>query len=182
VVVIDKVDEPAYMGGDYERMFLFIKPLLRNKLLQTSGIHFKMLLPEQLHMNVRKASTTEANVGRLDKANVIHPLTWTGEQLYEMLAERASVCRTGDAAGVFQLSQMLGDDLPPDQLIRELERMRIPRYAAKFMNRLVADTCASLPPEMPEATLPKIPASVFYKVSQDLESDIRDTAQTLQEI
>jgi len=93
VVVIDKVDEPSMIQGDYAQMSDFIKPLWNNKLLQTSGVQFKMLLPAQLYKTIRKAGGDLLNIARLDKANMIHPLTWSGEQLYEILSERAAVCR-----------------------------------------------------------------------------------------
>lgn len=183
VVVIDKVDEPSMIQGDYDQMSDFIKPLWNNKLLQTSGIQFKMLLPAQLYKTIRKAGGDLLNIARLDKANMIHPLTWSGEQLYEILCERAAVCRdsaNGDLS--FDLQQLFDPQITREQLISTLARTRIPRYAAKFMNRVLAESCQTMLSSDVKDQVPHVPTNIFHKVAAEIETEIRNDAQDLLEV
>lgn len=183
VVVIDKVDEPSFIKGDYNLMADFIVPLWNNKLLQTNGIDFKMLLPAQLHRIIRKADSDLLNTARLDKANMIHPFTWSGKHLYEMLSERTQVCHETPDKNDFTLRQIFADDVSVDEIILQLERTKIPRYASKFLNRALVDACDTiLTEDLKEGELPKIPRNVFLQAATDLERDIKNDAQDLQEI
>lgn len=182
VVVLDKVDEPAMVHGDYELMSDFIKPLWNNKLLQTSGVQFKMLLPAQLYKTIRKADSDLLNAARLDKANLIHPLTWTGEQLYEILAERAAVCRDSEDGLDFDLHTLFDPQISREELLDTLGKLRIPRYAAKFMNRAMAEACQAILTEEVGQDKPRIPPAVFYKVSAEVQTEIRNDAQDLMEV
>ncbi len=183
VVVIDKVDEPTVIQGDYDQMSDFIKPLWNNKLLQTSGIQFKMLLPAQLYKTIRKAGADLLNIARLDKANMIHPLTWSGEQLYEILCERAAVCRENrDGELSYDIQGLFDPQLTKEQLISTLARTRIPRYAAKFMNRVLAESCLVTLSSDVKDSVPRIPMNIFHKVAAEIETEIRNDAQDLLEV
>ncbi len=182
VVVLDKVDEPSMIQGDYEAMGRFIQPLWNNKLLQTSGIQFKMLLPAQLYRTIRKADSDLLNAARLDKANMIHPLTWSGEALYEILSERAAVCKKQRQDLEFDLHALFDPQISRDLLIDTLGRLRMPRYAAKFMNRLVAEACQVILGEDTREQPPRIPASIFHKVAAETETEMRNEAQDLLEV
>jgi hypothetical protein len=182
VVVVDKVDEPSMVHGDYDRMSDFIRPLWNNKLLQTSGIQFKMLLPAQLYKTIRKGDSNLLNAARLDKANLIHPLTWSGEQLYEILSERAAVCRQGRNGLDFDLKSLFDADVSRDEVIAALAKTRIPRYGAKFMNRAIAEACQMiLAQDLGEKT-PVVSRGVFYRVAAEIETEIRNDAQDLLEV
>ncbi len=181
-MVIDKVDEPSVVHGDYDRMSDFIRPLWNNKLLQTSGIQFKMLLPAQLYKTIRKADSNLLNAARLDKANLIHPLTWSGEQLYEILSERAGVCRQGHDGMDFDLKSLFEDDISRDEVIAALGKTRIPRYGAKFMNRTIAEACQIILGRDLGDKVPRVPRGVFYKVASEIETEIRNDAQDLLEM
>lgn len=183
VVVIDKVDEPSVIQGDYDQMSDFIKPLWNNKLLQTSGIQFKMLLPAQLYKTIRKAGGDLLNIARLDKANMIHPLTWSGEQLYEIFCERAAICReNGDGNLEFDLKELFDPQISREQLISTLARTRIPRYAAKFMNRVLAESCQITLASDVKDQMPFVPMNIFHKVAAEIETEIRNDAQDLLEV
>jgi hypothetical protein len=182
VVVIDKVDEPVMIQGDYERMSDFVKPLWNNKLLQTSGIQFKILLPAQLYRTVRKAGSDLLNAARLDKANVIYPLTWSGENLYEILSARAAACRQNHEDLDFDLRSFFDPDISREELVASIGKTRIPRYAAKFMNRAMAETClATLTQNLGEKA-PAIPRSIFYRMAAEIEAEMRNDTQDLLEV
>lgn len=181
-VIIDKVDEPTMISGDYDKMADFIIPLWNNKILQMAGLSFKMLLPAQIHERIRKANSELSNVARLDKANVIYPFTWSGEHLYEILSERAAVCAEGGVTREFALEQLFDDEITRDMLIAELAKLALPRHAGKFMYRCLSDACTNLiASDLAEGKQPKIPARVYYKVVSDFDTELRNYAQDLQE-
>ncbi len=181
-VVIDKVDEPTMVSGDYERMADFVLPLWNNKVLQTSGIHLKMLLPAQLYDRVRKGDSRLLNMARLDKANIIYPLTWSGEHLYEMLSERAAVCLKPGAGDTFDLQQLFDAGVTRDSLIQELAKMKLPRHAAKFLHRCLCEAATSiLPGDIENGELPTVPSRVFYRLSERFEAEMDQYARDMQE-
>lgn len=182
VIVIDKVDEPAMIQGDYQRMSDFIRPLWNNKLLQTSGIQFKMLLPAQLYKTIRKADSDLLNAARLDKANLIHPLTWSGEHLYEILSERAAVCRQAHNGLDFDLRSLFDVDITREELVATLGKCRIPRYASKFMNRALTEACQTILARDLADKTPVIPRNVFYKVAAEIDTEMRNDTQDLLEV
>ncbi len=181
-VVIDKVDEPTLINGDYNRMGDFIVPLWNNKVLQTSGINLKMLLPAQIYDRVRKADAQLLNTARLDKANIIHPLTWSGEHLHEMLAERASACRLDNPGEPFDLQQLFAPEVSREMVVNELAKLRLPRHAGKFMHRCLCEGCTSIMPgSLDPNELPVIPEHVFHKVSERFETELENYTRDLQE-
>ncbi len=179
IVVIDKVDEPSMIQGKEDRMTEFIWPLWTNKLLQTSGVQYKMLLPAQLYNAIRKDDSLW-EVMRPDKTNLINPLTWSGEHLYEMLSERAAVCLAPQAeARSFELRSLFDPSISREQLVQQLGRMAIPRFAAKFVHRALREACESLLAEdAPQEARPTIPVHAFHKVSADMETEIQTYRQT----
>ncbi len=182
VVVIDKVDEPSMVHGNYDRISEFILPLWNNKLLQTSGVHFKMLLPAQLNRTIRKAHGDLLNTARLDKANMIYPFTWSGKHLHEILSERATACLSEQKNGEFDLHTLFAGDVSRDELVLELDRARIPRYAAKLMNRSLSEACENiLSHEVAEGELPKISGRVFHRVATEIATEMRNDTQDLLE-
>jgi len=182
VVVIDKVDEPSAVQGNYDRISEFILPLWNNKLLQTTGVHFKMLLPAQLNRTIRKAHGDLLNTARLDKANMIYPFTWSGKHLHEILSERATACMGEQKNGEFDLHTLFGGDVSREELILELDRARIPRYAAKLINRSLSEACENiLSHELADGELPKIPGRVFHRVSTQIATEMRHDTQDLLE-
>ncbi|MFP4191514.1 MAG: hypothetical protein ACLFU6_05510 [Candidatus Hydrogenedentota bacterium] len=181
-VVIDKVDEPTLINGDYTRMGDFIVPLWNNKVLQTSGINLKMLLPAQLYDRVRKADAQLLNTARLDKANIIYPLTWSGEHLYEMLAERASACRVENPGEPFDLQQLFAPEVSRETVVNELAKLKLPRHAGKFMHRCLCEGCTSIMPgSVGPQELPVIPEHVFHKISERFEAELQNYTRDLQE-
>jgi hypothetical protein len=178
-VVIDKVDEPTLIRGDADRMCEFIRPLINNKLAQFEKLHFKMLLPNQLNVLRRKADPQAAIEQRLDKFNVIDPFLWSGVDLYQMLLERVTVC-SEDGTDMSDLQGLFDPDIQKMDVVGQLEKLKTPRYANKFMDRLIRETCSS---EMGgDRDLPGIPAKVFYRVSADMEAEIRSDIQDLKEL
>lgn len=180
IVVMDKVDEPMTIHGSVDKMADFIRPLLTNKLLHDDKLHFKLLIPNQLHIIIRKADSETANKFRLDKANVIYPFEWSGADLYQMLTERLSVRAHSNASEV-DLQNFFGQELGKEDVIAQLDKLKTPRYANKFMDRLVRASCSTARKDEDES-LPVISAKTFYRVSAEMESDIRTDAQDLGEI
>ena len=185
-VVMDKIDEPSAISGDAEKMIDFAKPLLNNKILQTSGINFKLLFPEQLIDPIRRADSAFHNQARLDKANMLHPFSWSGEHLYEILDERGQACRNPQAdetnATPFRLQQLFDDDVTRDMVIAELGKLGIPRFATKFLFRCIGAASESIFEEsLTEGQLPKVTAKVFYWTSSQFENEKRTYASDFKE-
>lgn len=180
-VVIDKVDEPTMLAGSYARMSSFIRPMWNNKLLQTSGIHFKMLLPEQLYEPIRKGDPDLVLLARPDKANMIR-LEWSGEHLYEMLIERATVCKTGQDGRDYDLQNLFDPEISRMELVAELSKTRMPRYAAKLLNRLLVETCESTLDADVQDTIPRITSKVFHQVTAEYHREMQDLTKDLQDV
>ncbi len=54
IVLVDRVDEPALISGDPDRMKALVWPMLDNKFLQQEGVGVKLLLPIELrHLLMR---------------------------------------------------------------------------------------------------------------------------------
>jgi hypothetical protein len=181
VVVMDKIDEPSMIHGDYEHMAEFIKPLWNNKLLQTSGVQFKMLLPAQLYRTVRKAQGDLLNQARLDKANMIYPFTWSGKHLHEMLAERCSACLGNGETDQFDLKNLFADEVTREEIIEQLDKMKIPRYSSKLMNMAIVTACENILAQELNGQKPYISGKVFYKCCTELETEMRNDIQDLLE-
>lgn len=179
-VVIDKVDEPTMLAGSYARMSEFIRPMLNNKMLQTSGIHFKMLLPEQLYEPIRKGDPELILLARPDKANMIH-LEWSGEHLYEMLTERATVCKAGQDGRDFDLQDLFDPEISRAEIVAELSKTRMPRYAAKLFNRLLVETCESTLDADVQDTIPRITSKVFHQVTAEFNREMQGLTKDLQD-
>ena len=180
VVVVDKVDEPVLIHGDEKMMVDFIRPLLNNKLLQFEGLHFKMLLPYQLNVLRRRADSETANEARLDKANVIDPFLWSGMDLHQMLTERISACST-DGTDPIDLQSLFAPSISRSEVVAELEKLKTPRNANKFMDRLIRGAC-SMDSSSQEGSMPQIPSKVFHRVSAEMDTEMRHSAQDLGEI
>ncbi|MBI5095912.1 MAG: hypothetical protein HZB26_26195 [Candidatus Hydrogenedentes bacterium] len=160
VVVVDKVDEPLQINGDPGKMFHLVKPLLNNKVLQTKELTFKLLLSLEIDKEIQKQGDDFDKVFRPDKANLIRPLTWTGEHLYEMLTERARACFTDSArAATFSLSDVFEDSIDRGAIVTELDKTRIPRTATKFLGHCLTTACQS---EL-NSERPLIPRDVWIK-------------------
>ncbi|HEX72523.1 MAG TPA: hypothetical protein ENN65_04345 [Candidatus Hydrogenedentes bacterium] len=179
-VVIDKVDEPTMLAGSYTHMSEFIRPMWNNKMLQTTGIHFKMLLPEQLYEPIRKGDPELMLLARPDKANMIH-LEWSGEHLYEMLIERATVCKAGQDGRDFDLQDLFDPQISRAEIVAELSKTRMPRYAAKLFNRLLVETCESTLDADVQDTIPRITSKVFHQVTAEFNREMQGLTKDLQD-
>lgn len=164
VVLVDRVDEPTMINGDYDRMTALVRPLWNNKLLQLRGYHFKLLLPVQLYDAVRSASREEGAGARWDKQKIIWPFEWSGEELFEMLSRRMQVCRD-DKDKLYPLDRLLDEELTRQEVIESLKGRHQPRMAMKFVHDLIAHACKTHDPTMTEAALPRVPRRVFYEMT-----------------
>jgi hypothetical protein len=100
-----------------------------------------------------------------------------------MLSERCQVCHQTPDKNDFALRQFFADDVNVDEIVSQLERTKIPRYASKFMNRALVDACDTiLSEDLKGDELPKISRKVFLQAATDLERDIKNDSQDLQEI
>ncbi len=85
-----------------------------------------------------------------------------------------------DGTDMSDLQGLFDPDIQKMDVVGQLEKLKTPRYANKFMDRLIRETCSS---EMEgDRDLPGIPAKVFYRVSADMEAEIRSDIQDLKEL
>jgi len=91
-----------------------------------------------------------------------------------------AVC--GDGKEDATLSELFDADISRDDIIKQLERMRIPRYASKLMNGLIAAACDQVLADGATGVKPSISRDVFNRVSSRVEDEIRSETQDLLEV
>ncbi len=143
LVVVDRVDEPALIAGDVERMRTVVWPLFNNAFLQQEGVAVKMLLPIELRHALMRESAAFFQQARMDKQNMVEQLGWTGPMLYDICDTRIAACRLASATGrSLTLCDLFAPEITRDALIEALEQMRQPRDAFKFVYACIIDHCA----------------------------------------
>ncbi len=179
VVVMDKVDEPALINGDRERMESFVWPLWNNRILQLHpNLSFKMLLPRQLYETVRKASSEKANEARFDKQKIIYPFRWGDQQLHDMMSDRLRICRA-DQSQPYSLDNLFASAISRREVLGALDKLRQPRFVLSYLYRLIAETCAQLDQDGEQPV--QIPHEVFYQITASINEDLKHYYQTLGE-
>lgn len=150
LVVIDRVDEPALIAGDVERMRSVVWPLLNNSYLQQEGVASKLLLPIELRHALMRESAAFFQQARMDKQNMVEQLAWTGPMLYDLCDTRLAACRAAAMTGgstpampAITLGDLFAADVPREMIVESLEQMRQPRDAFKLVYQCIADHCAT---------------------------------------
>jgi hypothetical protein len=146
---IDRVDESTMLGGREDWTRVFIESVLDHKLLQQPNIGFKIFLPIELSQIHTGASVDALKRMRLDKANIVEELRWTGQELYQIATERlrAAVVE-GQHAQRIELSDLMHDDVTPIVLREALNELGTPRHAFRFLSNLFSDYARNLPDEI----------------------------------
>jgi len=179
VIIMDKVDEPSLINGHKGRMEQFVWPLWNNRILQLDpNLSFKMLLPSQLYESVRKATGDKANEARFDKQKIIYPFRWSNHQLYDMMSDRLRICR-GDRHTPYPLSNLFDQTIEKEKILAVLEKLRQPRFVLNYLYRLLAEACANQEYEPDQPV--RVNREVFYRVTANIEEDIKEYYQNLGE-
>lgn len=188
LVVVDRVDEPALIAGDVERMRTVVWPLFNNAFLQQDGVAVKMLLPIELRHALMRESAAFFQQARMDKQNMVEQLGWTGPMLYDLCDTRIAACRlavgTGASVGpgrVLTLCDLFAPEITRDALIEALEQMRQPRDAFKLVYACIIDHCARTvearvrPADQDDAIGERASADVHagYRVSKQVFDETR---------
>ncbi|MDB4678756.1 hypothetical protein OAE79_00325 [Rhodopirellula sp.] len=139
VVLMDRVDEPHLTGGKAELMQRFTWPILDNKLLKHPGIGFKIMLPQELHREVERASREFHERARLDKQNVIPAFQWTGESLYDLARARMLACAA--EGSVPEPQNLFSPQISEDRLLAAFQSLRVPRHLFRLLYRVLVDHC-----------------------------------------
>jgi hypothetical protein len=154
-VLYDRVDEPAAVNGDAQKMRSIIWPLFNNKFLQQNGIGFKLLLPMDLGHLLRKEDANFFQLARFDKQNLIERLEWTGPTLYDICSSRLQGCQ-GDEGKVKKLADLFDESVTPDELVDALDQMQQPRDAFKFLYAVIQEHCQNSTDETPQWRIPQL--------------------------
>ncbi|MGH7134033.1 MAG: hypothetical protein ACREJO_19065 [Phycisphaerales bacterium] len=141
IVVIDRVDEPALVAGDPERMKAIVWPVLNSRLLHTDGLGIKLLLPIELRHMLMRESAAFFTAARLDKQNLVEDLSWSGATLYDLCNLRLAACRREGAESPTTLADLFAEDVVREELLGALNEMRQPRDAFRFIYRCIATHC-----------------------------------------
>lgn len=147
-VLIDRVDESALLAGDAEAMQQFIEPLLQHKLLQLEDVALKMFLPIELSRLSLGARPDDLKRMRLDKANVVDELRWSGQELLEIANQRLRASSTDSASP--RLVEFLDGDLAESDLREAFQDLGTPRVCFGFLGALMAEHARELPEELDE--------------------------------
>lgn len=155
IVVVDRIDEPTLISGDGGRMKSVIWPLLNNKLLQQSGIGFKLLLPIELRYALLKESSAFFQEARLDKQHLVDRLTWSGAMLYDLCDARLQACRAPDVEPI-SLTDLFADDVTQQDLVDALDQMHQPRDAFKFLYACLSEHCSNVTKQSGQWRVPRL--------------------------
>ena len=127
-------------------MLLF--PLLNNKLLRHPRIGFKLLLPNELESYVYSEFNNLGDRMRIDKQNVIFKFDWTGQTLFDLMAERMKACAQSEQCP--QPLDLFDPKINVEQLVSALAELRTPRTLFKFLYELISEHCKKHINNMPE--------------------------------
>lgn len=155
IVLIDRVDEPALVSGEPEKMRSLIWPLFNNKFLQQDRFGVKMLLPIELRHLLLREDGEFFQKARLDKQNMIDRLMWSGTMLYDMCSRRLRACQRSDAEEI-SLDSLFDEDVSHQDLIDALEQMHQPRDAFKFVYQVISEHCSNVPQDLAVWRIPRL--------------------------
>ena len=176
IVLVDRVDEPALINSDSERMKNLIWPMLNNKFLQQERCGIKMLLPIELGQLLEKESKEFRQQARLDKQNLVNPLRWTGTTLYDLCSARFRNCQKGSADSFEELKDLFADDVDTRDLVDALDQMHQPRDAFKFLYSVILRHCQNTPGSDETYRIPRLTLDyVRQEQSQRVMNLYRDT-------
>lgn len=148
-VLVDRVDESTFLGGAADSMHAFIEPLLEHKLLQFEGLGLKLFLPIELSRLTMHASSEELKRMRLDKANTVQELIWTGQELLSIANQRlAAVATESGEAGAPRLSDFFAPEVHEDDLREALHNLGTPRLCFGFLGTLFTEHTRELPDDL----------------------------------
>lgn len=154
VIIVDRVDEPTLISGDYDRMRAVVWPMLNNKFLQQDGMGVKMLLPVELRYALYKESAAFFQEARLDKQNMVDRLSWTGAMLYDLCASRLHACLAPGATPL-SLLDLFSEEVTRSDLVDALDQMHQPRDAFKFLYRCLSEHCSNVTRDDKNVRIPK---------------------------
>jgi hypothetical protein len=152
VVIVDRLDEPHLINGAAERMRLVIWPMLDNKFLKSTGLGFKLLLPEELYRFIERENEQFNQRARLDKQNLVPSLEWSGETLYDIASARVKAASVGTPPAT--LGDLFDKSVDQRRLIDGLRSLRVPRQLFKYLYRLLVAHCHAHTEEQPVYQIP----------------------------
>jgi len=155
LVLIDRVDEPALVNGDPDKMRELIWPLFNSKFLQQDRFGVKMLLPIELRHALFKESSAFFQEARLDKQSLVERLTWTGPMLYDLCNARLRSC-LAKGTEPLNLIDLFAEDVTRNDVVDALDQMHQPRDAFKFVYRCLNEHCANVTADQNEWRIPKL--------------------------
>lgn len=154
VVLLDRVDEPAVINSDPQKMKSLVWPLFNNKFLQQDGVGIKLLLPIELRDLLRKEDAAFFQRARLDKQHMVERLVWSGTMLYDLCSRRLQACREEGTEQV-ALTDLFEEEVTRQDLIDALDQMQQPRDAFKFLYRVIQEHCSNVPHDQPQWRIPR---------------------------
>ncbi|MEM1453123.1 MAG: hypothetical protein AAF957_19815 [Planctomycetota bacterium] len=152
-VLMDRVDEATMLSGRADLMRPFVESLLEHRLLQFEGLALKLFLPIELARLYLGASPADLKSMRLDKANSIPELRWTGQELVGVAAQRLRAVRSEEGANGRpggSLNDFLSDDVSAEDLRDALSELGTPRLAFGFLGALLAEHARELSDDLSE--------------------------------
>lgn len=156
VVLMDRVDEPALINSDIQRMRKLIWPMLNNKFLQQENCALKLLLPIELGKLLEREDTDFQRQARLDKQNLVNPLRWTGTTLYDLCSARFRNCQREQGDAFNELKDLFDDEVDQRDLVDALDQMHQPRDAFKFLYAVMLRHCQNTPGDNEKFHIPRL--------------------------
>lgn len=145
-VLVDRVDESTFLEGRAETMQAFIEPLLEHKLLQFEGLGLKMFLPIELSRLTVHASNDELKRMRLDKANTVQELIWSGQELLAIANQRLAAATHGEKTP--KLPEFFAPEVSESDLREALHTLGTPRLCFGFLGAVFSEHARDLPETM----------------------------------
>ncbi|MDX2115174.1 MAG: hypothetical protein SFZ24_06060 [Planctomycetota bacterium] len=169
LVVVDRVDEPALVSGDPDRMRAVLWPMLSNSFLQQEGVGVKLLLPVELRHELFRESATFFQEARLDKQNFVERLTWTGATLYDLCNARLRACHrpAADAPQTISLVDLFAEDVTRQDIVDALDQMRQPRDAFKLLYACIQEHCSNVTEDAAQWRIPRLILETVRKLNTE---------------
>lgn len=144
-VFMDRVDESTVLSGRDEWTRTFVERLLDHKLLQHDGIGFKLFLPIEVSSVYTGATPEQLKRMRMDKANAVQEMRWTGRELFEIANQRLRASSDGEGAN---LADFFAPDLDVELVRDALHELGTPRHAFGFLAALFSEYARNLPEDL----------------------------------
>ena len=131
----------------------------------------KLFLPVELGKLTFGASVDQLKRMRLDKANMVQELRWTGQELFEVANQRLTAMAAEGKNP--RMSDYFGEDVTESDVRDALESIGIPRMSFGFLGSLLAEHARDLPEDDPRWKISRLTFDIHRSAWSDRARTLR---------